>query len=94
MVGSMSTPGTQPTTRRYPTRPRVGIWGGLRFRMPAVEAEDVEAILSTGLLGRLGTNCPDGKDSVTIPRLAAGVGESGISAAREWIATCRQNHSR
>lgn len=53
-------------------------------------SETVDSILAAGLIGRLGTNCPDQSNAVTVPRLAC---ESNLGRAREWIRLCQQNHS-
>ncbi|KAI1119832.1 ankyrin repeat-containing domain protein [Nemania abortiva] len=51
----------------------------------------LDSIFSTGFIGRLGSNCPNKENAVTIPRLTADRGD--LSAARDWIKCCRQNHS-
>ncbi|KAM0438673.1 hypothetical protein ACHAPT_001429 [Fusarium lateritium] len=72
-----------------------GLFDDFRFGDRDWQADDVvHGVLSAGLIGRLGTNCPDQKNAVTIPRLAADRSDLRMSTARGWITCCRQNHSQ
>ncbi|RSL80302.1 hypothetical protein CEP51_006679 [Fusarium floridanum] len=51
-----------------------------------------DSVISAGLIGRLGSNCPDQKHGVIIPRLAGG-SDLRMSTARDWITCCHQNHT-
>lgn len=59
-----------------------------------VSLNAIEGTLSAGFIGRLGSNCPKNKNSVTIPRLAPYGSDSTMSMARSWIKRCRRRHTR
>jgi len=48
--------------------------------------------LSSGFIGRLGSNCPEKTQAITIPRLASS--SIDLEAAKGWIACCRDSHPR
>ncbi|RSM04448.1 hypothetical protein CEP52_006784 [Fusarium oligoseptatum] len=49
-----------------------------------------ESVFASGVIGRLGSNCPEGEHAITIPRLS---GEIDFATARAWIECCKTNHA-
>lgn len=57
------------------------------------QVDIVSGALAAGLIGRLGSNCPQAKNAVTIPRLSTYGDDSTMNMAKSWIKCCHQNHS-